>query len=269
MIRKKNPKALLNHFLQIPVLAIFSEKFPYHQFLLKKNQEQSSFELPDTILGKQAEAIFEHIVSMSRNYKLLAANSQIQSAKITIGELDYLVEDISAKEFIHVEVACKFYLYDENIENTFEGKWVGSNRKDTLLDKLNKLKNKQFPLLHRPELAPILNDLEIEASQIKQQHYILSSLYIPITMDIKLLPKPYQECIVGRWMLFSDFKVTSKSLYAIPSKKEWLLPNKYIDIHLESEDALAKVSKSISNKRAVQVYEKTDQQIIKYFVVWW
>jgi hypothetical protein len=172
-------------------------------------------------------------------------------------------------EYIHVEVACKFYLLDDSIESAFEGKWIGSNRKDTLLDKLNKLRNKQFPLLHRPELVPFLESLKLEASHFKQQQCILSSFYIPLEMDSNSLPLPYQKCIVGRWLLFKNFEMNPNHTYAIPSKKEWLLPNSDIDISLSSEAALVIITASISEKRAVQVYEDCDGEVKKFFIVWW
>lgn len=248
-----------------------SEIFSYPAFKLKISTPHLSqdFKIPDIILGKQAEAIFEHLIRNSQDYKLLAANTQVQSQKITIGELDYLIQYIETQEYFHVEVACKFYLFDNTIKSEYEGKWIGPNRKDALLDKLNKLKAKQFPLLFRPELAPTLLDLNLKASQFKQQHYLLTSLYIPHNMNIHTLPQEYQKSVVGTWIFINDLNLKSHFSYAIPTKKQWLLPNDSICNWLNSKEATTQIEESITQKRAVQVYEKKNNLIKKFFVVWW
>ncbi|GER59740.1 DUF1853 family protein [Patiriisocius marinus] len=238
-------------------------------FTISENKLTEDYKLPDIILGKQAEAIFEHLLSISSKYKLLASNRQIQNEKITIGEIDYLVQNLETEAYIHVEVACKFYLLDEAIESEFEGKWIGPNRKDTLLDKLNKLKEKQFPLLHRQESKRLLSELNIKASQFKQEHCILTSLYIPQKIDLHTLPIEYQECVVGTWISFEDLKLKSDYSYALPSKKQWLLPAESIENWLDHNEATIQINISIKEKRAVQVYEKKNAINRKFFVVWW
>ena len=238
-------------------------------FNISENKLIEDYTLPDIILGKQAEAIFEHLLSNSSKYNLLASNRQIQNNKITIGEIDYLLQDTETEAYIHVELACKFYLFDNTIESKYEGKWIGPNRKDTLLDKLNKLKEKQFPLLHRQESETLLSELNIKASQFKQEQCILTSLYIPQKIDIHTLPIEYQECVVGTWISFKDLKLKSNYSYALPSKKQWLLPSASIKNWLDHNEATTQISISIEQKRAIQVYEKKNAVSRKFFVVWW
>ena len=123
----------------------------------------SNFEIPDTVLGRQAEAIFENIVKESKSYKLLAANIQIQSPTKTIGELDYLLEQRKTKTQIHVELSCKFYLFDPDSLGTFEQKWIGPNKKDSLQDKITKLREKQFPLLFDKNSEKLLENIGFNA----------------------------------------------------------------------------------------------------------
>ena len=111
------------------------------------------------MLGRQAEAIFESIIKESKSCKLLAANIQIQSPTKTIGELDYLLEQGKTKTQIHVELSCKFYLFDPDSLGTFEQKWIGPNKKDSLQDKINKLREKQFPLLFNKNTNNLLKKL--------------------------------------------------------------------------------------------------------------
>lgn len=273
MLSKNNVilKNQLQHFVSIPIINLASEIFSFQPFQLKltTSQQQQDFKLPDIILGKQAEAIFEYILNTSPDYKILAANTQVQKGKITIGELDYLIKDLQTQQYLHIEVACKFYLFDDTVNHIYEGKWIGPNRKDTLLDKLEKLATKQFPLLNQKELGSFLNERQLKASQFKQKHYILSSLYIPESMDIKTFPVAYKNCIVGTWLSLKNFKPDANSRYALPSKKEWLLPENEITLDLNAKEVFSKVSESIAKKRAVQVYEMKDGLMKKYFVVWW
>ncbi|MGJ8666567.1 MAG: DUF1853 family protein [Patiriisocius sp.] len=263
------------HFLEIPVVDLFSATFPYKPFSFSKKMiadltsEISGVELPDTILGKQAEFIFELLLKQCKPFELLAANAQINGETQTIGELDYIVKNVITREFIHIELACKFYLFDDSNNEIFEGKWIGSNRKDTLLDKINKLKEKQFPLLYNSFTSNILNGLGIKVSEIIQQYYITSSFYIPQGFDVLKLPLEYQKCVVGTWIHFEDLILDEEYYYAMPSKKEWLLPPSEIVQWLTPGAIEIKISEEIKNRRAPQVYKKQGAQISKFFVVWW
>ena len=67
------------------------------------------------MLGKQAETCFEFLLKQSKRYQLLAANIQIQGEIKTLGELDYLVFDSETSKTLHIELACKFYLFDVSL----------------------------------------------------------------------------------------------------------------------------------------------------------
>lgn len=268
---KQTQKNVAQHFLNIPIINLPRDIFPYSRFNFQFSEAGyfKNFEVPNTILGKQAEAIFEHLLIHNDRYHLISANKQVQDHKITIGELDYLIKDLHTQKYYHIEVACKFYLFDPTIQGEYEGKWIGSNRKDTLLDKLNKLKTKQFPLLYRPELRAFLKEKEMDVTSFIQQHYIISSFYIPAHIPLNSLPLAYQECIVGTWIYFKDFVVNTDSVYATPSKKEWLLPHHLINFSLKHTDVLPVVAQSIAQKRSLQVYENCQGTIKKFFIVWW
>ena len=247
---------------------LFSNTFNFKKFQLPEGIEKKLL-LPDIILGKQAEVIFEHILTTTQVYTLLTANKQIQGATETLGELDYLVEHTQTRKQLHIEIACKFYLFDNENHSTFEGKWIGPNRKDTLLDKITKLKNKQFPLLRHPNTQKMLQSIGFNSKEAEQCYYLFSSLYIPKDYDITLLPKNYQNCIVGYWVNHTKLTLDNKCLYAMPNKKEWLLPAENITSWYSAINIAPKISEMIQNKRAPQLYKKKGTQIEKFFVVWW
>ena len=229
----------------------------------------SNFEIPDVMLGRQAEAIFESIIKESKSYKLLAANIQIQSPTKTIGELDYLLEQKKTKTQIHVELSCKFYLFDPDSLGTFEQKWIGPNKKDSLQDKITKLREKQFPLLFDKNTENLLENIGFNASKATQQCYLAASLYLPIGQSKLALPKAYQKCVVGYWMYYHQLTLEDTCGYAVVEKKQWLLPLKAITHWCNAKEIQVKILESLENKKAPHVYKKSGAIIEKFFVVWW
>lgn len=116
------------------------------------------FQLPTNIrLGHLAEKIVSELIKSSSNYKVLYENIQVIEGKQTIGEIDFIIEELKTKTLIHMELAYKFYLYDPNISSEPINNWIGPNRNDSLKEKLEKLKRKQFPLLYHTRTKSIFN----------------------------------------------------------------------------------------------------------------
>jgi hypothetical protein len=230
-----------------------------------------SFSYPyDTIIGKQAEVCFEYYLKHSKRYKLIAANIQINGEKETLGEIDYLVFDIEAQKTLHIELACKFYLYDSDLKEPSVNKWIGPNRKDTLKEKLDKLQNKQFPLLRKTETQDILKKLNIDANIFRQQLCLKAFLFLRKGISINRFSENYQACVVGYWIPFSEFiSEDTDGKYAIPKKKEWLLPLENMEDWVNFAEALTIISLQIDTKKSTLVYKKTNSIISRFFVVWW
>lgn len=224
----------------------------------------------------QAEACFEAYVKHSKKYELLVANLQINATpfsnpkeKETLGELDYIVRNLQTNQIIHIELACKFYLYDENAGANEAEKWIGPNRKDTLFDKLEKVKWKQFPLLHKEETIENLEKLNVTFPSI-QQLCLKAFLFIPKEMNSDNFPKNYTNCIVGHWINYKDFTEDNKAdLYAIPSKKEWLLPFERIENWHKFSAVKKLIREQLELKKSPLIYKKTPHKIERFFVVWW
>lgn len=263
--------AILNHFLQSPTLEISSEEFPFNNFQLYKETIYSQNFTPPLALmvGKQAEVYFEAYLNHSKNYSLLCAKLQIQGESETLGEIDYILKNLRTKEVIHVELACKFYLYDEIIGATMESKWIGPNRKDSLREKLEKIKFRQFPIIENRETIQTLKNLDIEVPT-SQELCLKAFLFIPKDMRSDDFPQTFQNCIVGKWIKLEEFEKEDQSaLYAIPDKKKWLLPPEQLQQWQSFSETSLEVLKQIENKRSPLIYKKTGKTIEKYFVVWW
>lgn len=262
---------ILNSFIIAPDLKINSERFSFAYFEFSKEEiTRSNFQFPENlIIGMQAEACFEAILRHSQRYKLLASNLQIQGEKQTVGELDYIVQNLETKEVVHIELSCKFYLYDNTIHTSEESKWIGPNRKDGLYDKLEKIRSKQFPLITASETIQTLNRLDIELPT-SQELCLKAFLFVPKETDLSNFSKNYKDCIVGSWIRQDDFIDTDgDALFAIPNKKEWLLPEESIQIWMTYDEAKSEINKHLQKQKSPLIYKKTEKKAERFFVVWW
>tara|TARA_B110000211_G_scaffold42925_1_gene44812 strand:- start:109 stop:924 length:816 start_codon:yes stop_codon:yes gene_type:complete len=264
---------LLDNFLKAPDFVISSEEYGFIPFQISpfKTTPKEPFTFPyNIIIGKQAEYCFAYYLKHSKRYNLIASNIQINGAAETIGELDYLVFDSKTKATLHVELACKFYLFDSNSDEPITNNWIGPNRKDRLKKKLDKLKLKQFPLIRRKETQGILKELQIDVNTIKQQLCLKAFLFLRKGTSRHEFSKNYQACIVGYWLPYSEFICEDETaLYAVPKKKEWLLPTEHIQEWFGFSDVKTILKTQIENNQSVLVYKKVGSQTVQFFVVWW
>lgn len=127
-------------------------------------QTELDFELPTNVrLGHIAERVVGQAIKVSENYEVLFENIQILEGKNTIGEIDFILREVETEQVIHLELAYKFYLYDPDISDTPIDNWIGPNRNDSLVEKLEKLKQKQFPLLHHPASKEVFEKVDVSS----------------------------------------------------------------------------------------------------------
>lgn len=262
---------MLQNFINAPDLKIDSENYSFKNFkFLDEEIRYRDFEFPkNSVLGMQAEACFESYLNHSENYQLLVANLQIHGEKETLGELDYIVQNLKTNQVVHIELACKFYLYDVDADGSEEEKWIGPNRKDRLSDKLEKVKLKQFPLLYKNETIKILEELEVEIPT-SQELCLKAFLFLPKQNKSIKMSNDYSECVVGHWIKHEDFfQEDNSALYAIPTKKEWLSPLDSFEAWLSFSEVKKEIEIQIQNKKSPLIYKKTPHKMERFFVVWW
>ncbi|WP_432413031.1 DUF1853 family protein [Rasiella sp. SM2506] len=261
------------YFLKTPELKLPTKEFSFTPFSISEiSTEIVPFDFPtEKMLGKQAEFIFESWLEHSQRFQLIAANIQIQGATQTMGELDYIVTDTETNSTLHIELACKFYLLDERLGKTILEQWIGPNKKDRLVDKLEKMKTKQFPLLYREETASSLSKFQLDSSVIQQQYCLKAFLFVPKGFHPHTFPKYFQACLTGFYIHGTelDSEKDENALYTLPQKKEWLLPPEGLRPWISFSEAKKHIKNALAEKRAPLVYKKTDVSIEKFFVVWW
>jgi len=205
-------------------------------------------------LGKRVEHFFEFYIDQHPSYKMLKKNIQVNHNKTTIGEFDFFLEELEAGKIIHVELVYKFYIYLENEEEI--KRYHGPNRHDNLEDKLNKLKNKQFPLLHNLHAKELLKD--IETSSVTQQLCFLGNTFLaPNTQAIFHLINP--NTVAGSYRTVKSFMADTSfrnKHYFIPQKEDWLIDPKYGEVWYEYEEILEKIQENFERNNSLLIWIK-------------
>ena len=224
----------------------------------------------ELILGKKAESFFEAAVKHSLNYNLLAANVQVHQEKITLGEMDFLLKDKYRGQFLHVELVFKYYVYDPSFDEEL-ARWIGPNRKDTFLQKLSRLKEKQLPLLFKPETLPFLSNLALNPEELQQEVYFKASLFVPKQLQQKQFPIIEESCIAGYWIHFSEFSKEEygASEFYTPKKKDWPISPEHGEEWYAFSEIQKEIQRHLEQKRSPLVWRKNEKNYERFFVVWW
>jgi len=233
-------------------------KTPIFEGILQKNQR----------LGKRVESFLSHQLKQDATAKILVENTQIQNGKITVGELDFLIE--TYKNPVHLEVIYKFYLYDASVGKNELDYWIGPNRRDSLVAKLNKLKNKQLPLLYNPLTKNLLSKLNLKSENIEQQVLFKAQLFIPYKTTNIQFKALNNNCVNGFYINFNELQELKTCKFYIPSKINWLQEIQTQTNWQSFEKFSQKIEVFFNQKSAPLCWLKyPNGETKKFFVVWW
>ena len=108
-------------------------------------------------LGHYFETLVAYWLTISPNYEVLLAGHPLRNANKTLGEIDFLLRERPTNKIIHLEVAVKFYLGTDELNNM--NNWHGPGLHDRLDKKFNHLCNHQTQLTKKyPTLIPYTVD---------------------------------------------------------------------------------------------------------------
>lgn len=228
--------------------------------------------IPDNLrLGHQMESICKQLLEHSSQFDVLVYNLPIREGKQTLGEIDFILKDATSKQIIHVELTYKFYIINPDISEPLH-QLIGPNKSDAFFMKMEKIKNKQFALLHSEAGTAVLSSLNIDASKLIHQTCFKAQLFKPYHLEALHLSPLNKNCIVGYWLRLKNFTTDAFGNYQfyIPTKKEWAL-NPEVNIEwISYTDALLAIKLQIAKQKSPLVWmKKNDMQFEKFFVVWW
>lgn len=257
-------------FLNTPQLWSKNEVFELQQFKLQKIKTPlfEGFLPKNQRLGKRVENFLSHQLKQDATINILVENIQIQNNKITLGELDCILTQNNKP--IHLEVIYKFYLYDTSVGETELEHWIGPNRRDSLVAKLNKLKEKQLPLLYNSFTKPLLKKLHLKTDTIQQQVVFKAQLFIPFnTRNIDFKPLN-SNCVKGFYIHFNQLQQFNMCKFYIPSKTNWLQEIQIQTKWQSFEKFFQKIEVFLDQKSAPLCWLKyANGETEKFFVVWW
>lgn len=255
-------------FLQTNCLWKDADIYGLQQFKITPKSTKISIEINEKLrLGKYIERLVSFQLSQEKNLTIIAENIQIQQEKITLGELDCILK--LQNTYIHLEVIYKFYVYDASVGTTEIAHFIGPNRKDSLVEKLTKLKEKQLPILHSKECKSYLKSIDLQEKNISQQVYFKAQLFIPYSQKI-VLSSLNTACIVGFYIHKKELVFFSNCKFYIPQKKDWILtPNKNVN-WLNYPD-FKEVSKQYLDRNFSPLcwLKNNNGTLEKFFLVWW
>ena len=256
-------------FLQTPCLWKKDAVVGLQQFKIEQKAIAFDLEIDTKLrLGKYIERFVSFQLQQEKSIQILAENVQIQREKITLGELDCLL--LKDDKPIHLEIIYKFYVYDPSVGSSEIAHCIGPNRKDSLLQKVTKLKDKQLPLLYSNECESYLKKLGLESLEIEQQVYFKAQLFVPFTQQNIQLKTLNQDCIVGFYINQKELATFNDCKFYIPTKKNWLLkPHTQAD--WQNYSSFEKEVSKILNKESSPLcwMKHPNGEISKFFLIWW
>lgn len=219
-------------------------------------------------LGKLIEQFVFIQLESDPSTQLIAKNLQIIQDKITLGELDCVFKNLEI--YIHLEIVFKFYLYDDEQGPTEIDNWVGPNQKDSFKFKLDKLKNKQLPILKHPKTKEILSDLLINPKDISSKVLFKAQLFIPKYLEGKVFENINNDCIIGYYIGMAEFQESTDCEFYMPIKLDWLI-EPHIEVQWCSHKAFAPyLELEINQSRSPLCWvKKPDGYLEKIFIVFW
>tara|TARA_R110001592_G_scaffold266_1_gene1464 strand:+ start:78 stop:890 length:813 start_codon:yes stop_codon:yes gene_type:complete len=240
-----------------------------HPFEIEAVSSKINIEIDEKLrLGKYIERFVSYQLQQEESISIICENVQIQKEKITLGELDCII--LKDKKPIHLEIIYKFYLYDPSVGETEIAHFIGPNRKDSLVEKLTKLKEKQLPLLYSKECSDYLKTIDLDVDKIEQRVYFKAQLFVPLSEKNIVLIKLNQECIGGFYINKKELEQFKDCKFFIPNKKDWLIiPHKNVNwdnFHQFKEKSSEYLEREFSPLCWIK---KSNGEINKLFLVWW
>ena len=151
-------------------------------------------------IGKYFEALVYHFLDIHPDFDLLETGKQLKDTSKTIGEVDCLLLDRIKQEYIHLEIAIKFYLAIE-IDGCW--KYVGPNPSDNLTRKLNHMHSHQLSLLETPAGKAFLSQSGLSGISFSKAFLLKGMFYYPIGVE-PIAPKSSNPAhLCGWWTRYS------------------------------------------------------------------
>jgi hypothetical protein len=256
-------------FIKTPFLWKDASVFNLNTFEIISEKTEINITIDEKLrLGKYVERLVSFELKQKENIIILSENLQIQQDKRTFGEIDCLL--LKDKKPVHLEIIYKFYLYDPSVGVNEIDHFIGPNRKDSLKEKLTKLKNKQLPLLYSGACKDYLTNLQLNPDNISQQVYFKAQLFVPFSNQAIKLKNLNTDCIVGFYMNQNELDNFKDCKFFIPTKKDWLI-HPYSNVDWLNFKTFKDITKDYFEQKFSSLFWLKHYTGVteKVFLVWW
>lgn len=223
------------------LLALDNDPSALNQHLSK---EKSHF------LGTYFESLWAFYLISNPRYELIAKNLQANTKSRTEGEFDFIVVDKLAEQYIHQEIAIKFYLGLKHPNNHLfsdgESIWLGPQCRDRLDLKMDKMLSTQIKLASRESGKQALRSINIDpdSSNFTTQLVMKGYLFYPPDRSVVAPNFCSRNHLRGQWFKLDEFKAYIEThkfdAWAILTKSEWVSQH-HIDTNITSQDSAAAI----------------------------
>ncbi|MBZ9779335.1 DUF1853 family protein [Psychroflexus sp. CAK8W] len=263
-----NTKLMIDH---LPGTNISTFEFD----LLSEIKQIESFPFEEArafnFVGKRAEIFLKYYLEKSQHFEELAYSLQVIDNKTTIGEFDFIIRDTTEDKIIHTELINKIYLYDDRLHEDPDYCWIGPNRRDRFIDKIEKLRAQQFPLLFHPKAESFLSKYNIDPWKVKQKVCFKAILFLPVNCRSRFF-RTNLKAVTGYFYTLEEFlnKKWKYHEFYIPKKINWYTDEtQHTEWHSYSK-VLYQLQEFMDKKQSVMLFRKNKNgETSKCFVVWW
>ena len=158
-------------------------------------------------LGHLYEDALAYVLESTPNLDLTAQSVQVfNDDKITLGELDFILKDLIKDEYIHLELAVKFYLivYEDG-----QPRYPGPDPRDNWLNKLARMREHQLQFVKSDFAQRCLLE-KYDISEVTTQHLVYGKLFDHYKSDQKPCPPAmHADCLRGTWMYLHEWEEES------------------------------------------------------------
>lgn len=176
-------------------------------------------------LGLYFEALWQFFIRCDSQLELIAHNLPVFDGSRTLGEFDILYLDTDRDEYVHLELAVKFFLNNDkqSLPAAFEH-WLGPNATDRLDRKLNHLLGHQIQLSEHAAAQSLLASHGI--NKLRKEIALKGILFYPANIQPKqsLILSPEHNW--SHWFFLNNTHHLSdeNAYWVILPKLHWLSP---------------------------------------------
>ena len=194
-------------------------------------------------LGHYFENLWAFYIQHFSDYEIVFRNKQIFKNKQSIGELDLVLYDQQNDQYIHMELALKFYLAYGVLSSYSH--FHGPNLNDRLDLKYNHLMNKQIRLTERNETKAFLSEHNIS---ITKRIIVMKGRLFYRQNDFNECQSINPNHEKSIWLTHSEFKKVAEYQsmnWQILKKKSWIsTEDEEAEIH-NAENLLKMANQSV------------------------